>query len=181
MQKKKWYQNPEMIIGLSALMVSLMAVFIGAYTAYIERTFARSSMWPRLEIFRSFSQKDEQRYFKYSVSNVGTGPALIQYAVLKFDGQVATNWSVFMELIEAEKVNFSQSHIGGRILPAEAVTEVLYTEDENLMKRLLQVGNKASIELCYCSIYDECWLTDSKNKPQPIAECQVDDTVRFLQ
>jgi len=32
----RWYQKPEMLISLSAMVCSLMAVLVGVYSAYID-------------------------------------------------------------------------------------------------------------------------------------------------
>ncbi|WP_445768576.1 hypothetical protein [Rheinheimera sp.] len=48
-------RNPEMIIAGSALLVSLITAFVSIYSAFIDRAYARASVWPRLEIFRSYN------------------------------------------------------------------------------------------------------------------------------
>ncbi len=70
------FKNPEMIIAVSALIVSLITAFASIYSAFIDRAYARSSVWPRLEIHRSYSDKDSS--FSYMVNNKGTGPAVIK-------------------------------------------------------------------------------------------------------
>ncbi len=44
-----------MIIAGSALLVSLITAFVSIYSAFIDRAYARASVWPRLEIFRSYN------------------------------------------------------------------------------------------------------------------------------
>jgi hypothetical protein len=46
---------------------------------------------------------------------------------------------------------------------------------------MAKVDENLSIELCYCSIYEECWVTNRKNTPQPVEICIIDDADRFLQ
>ena len=52
--------------------------------------------------------------------------------------------------------------------------------DEQAAKLLVENDN-LQIELCYCSIYDECWLVDRYNEPKPIAQCNIDQNQRFMQ
>ena len=53
MKNTKWYKNPEMIVALSALFIGLVTAFTSIYSAYVDREYARASVWPRLEIFSS--------------------------------------------------------------------------------------------------------------------------------
>lgn len=39
----------------------------------------------------------------------------------------------------------------------------------------LEADKKMSIELCYCSIYDECWVTDRSNQPKPVEQCIINE------
>ena len=80
MDSIKWYKSPEMIVALSALIIGLVTAFTSIYSAYVDREYARASVWPRLEIFRSFNGNSS---FSYGVSNNGTGPALIKYAKIQ--------------------------------------------------------------------------------------------------
>ena len=75
MEKQKWYKNPEMLIALTALFIGLITAFISIYSAYIDRAYAKASVWPKVEVFRS---KGKDR-FSYGVANRGTGPAIIKY------------------------------------------------------------------------------------------------------
>ena len=78
MTKIAWYKKPEMIVALSALLISVVTTIIGLYSTMIDRSYARASVWPRVEIYRSHSL--EKGYFSYGVMNNGTGPAIIKYA-----------------------------------------------------------------------------------------------------
>ncbi|WKE64583.1 hypothetical protein PVT67_13015 [Gallaecimonas kandeliae] len=174
---KKWYQNPEMIVGLSALIVSLVAVFVGVYSASIDRAYARASVWPRLEIYRNYTQKKEDgkeagSLLQYGVNNNGTGPAIIKYAKVTLDGKAVKNWADLMKAVAGNANQLNQSQINGRTLPAQQSITAFGTENQPFIKAWF--GNEAkrlTIDLCYCSIYDECWATDIANKPKPIPAC----------
>jgi hypothetical protein len=118
MDSIKWYKSPEMIVALSALLIGLVTAFTSIYSAYIDREYARASVWPKLEIFRSFNSNS----FSYDVSNSGTGPALIKYAKVQDGSTYIKTW----EEIELFK-NIRQSHISNRTLsPQNSITPVIY-------------------------------------------------------
>lgn len=174
------FKNPEMIIASSALLVSLITAFVSIYSAFIDRAYARASVWPRLEIYRSYNDGDKNPYFLYAVTNKGTGPAVIKFARLSSNEQTITKWADYLTLRTGRTVPHGQSHLGSLVLTAGEKLTPMHVADAEAAKVLVE-KDTLQIELCYCSIYDECWLVDRANDPTPIAECAVDDRQRFLQ
>lgn len=171
MDSIKWYKNPEMIVALSALLIGLVTAFTSIYSAYVDREYARASVWPRLEIFRSFDDNS----FSYSVSNNGTGPALIKYAKIKDGSKYIKTWKDIKPFEDT-----TQSHISNRTLsPQNRITPVSYKGDD--AKALVKADGSISIELCYCSIYEECWVADRSNRPTAVEACFIDNKQMFLQ
>lgn len=169
MSNIKWYKNTEMLVALSALSISLVTAFIGIYSAFIDRAYARASVWPRLEIYRNYSGDD----FSYGISNQGTGPALIKYAKIKHQENYIEYWKDIPKLSK-----FTQSHIGNRIIPPQNTVNPLSYNGEN-SQLFFDMDKHVNIELCYCSIYDECWLTNKFNNPQPIENCSTNENELF--
>ncbi|MDO6446889.1 hypothetical protein Q4493_14030 [Colwellia sp. 1_MG-2023] len=166
-----WYKNPEMIVALSALVIGLVTAFTSIYSAYVDREYARASVWPRLEIFRSYNVNA----FSYGVHNNGTGPALIKYAKV-FDGK--NYLKTWKELESFQGVR--QSHLSNRTLsPQKSITPVSYKGKD--ADKLAEADKLINIELCYCSIYDECWLIDRNNRPEEVEACVINEEQQFLQ
>jgi hypothetical protein len=148
-----------------------VTAFASIYSAYFDRAYSRAAVWPRLEIFRSFSDNT----FSYGVSNNGTGPALIMYAKVKNGPEYIKRWSD----VEPFR-NILQSHLGNRTLsPQNSITPLLFNGENP--EALVAVDEVISIELCYCSIYEECWVIDRTNRPSSVENCVVDDKQVFLQ
>ncbi|GIU08707.1 hypothetical protein TUM4261_15830 [Shewanella sp. c952] len=171
MEEASWYKKPEMIVALSALLISVVTTMVGVYSAHIDRAYARASVWPRLEIFRSFGNDN----FSYGVSNNGTGPAIIKYAAITYKSKPIKSWDEIPEI-----PRFTQSHISQRILPSEkTIQPLIYKGAQNRL--FLTIDNDIKISLCYCSIYDQCWITDRSNDPLSVDECTIEQKLRFLQ
>mgnify|MGYP001240988150 CR=1 FL=1 len=171
MDDKKWYKNPDMIVALSALLIGLVTAFTSIYSAYVDREYAKASVWPRLEIFRSFSGNA----FSYGVTNSGTGPALIEYAKVRYKSKPIKSWGD----IESFR-NIRQSHISSRTLsPNKTVTPVSYKGDD--VNELAKADSAIDIELCYCSIYEECWVINRDNRPEAVDVCLIDEEDSFAQ
>ncbi|GLX83739.1 hypothetical protein [Thalassotalea eurytherma] len=171
MNSIKWYKNPEMIVALSALLIGLVTTFISIYSAYIDREYARASVWPRLEVFKSSSGNS----FSYGVSNNGTGPALIKYAKIRDGSKYIKTWKEIKPF-----QNIRQSHISNRTLsPQNSITPLSYKGED--AKAFVKADGSISIELCYCSIYEECWVIDRSNQPTAVEACSIDNNQMFLQ
>lgn len=167
----KWYKKPEMIIALSALIASLVATIVSIYSAYTDRQYARASVWPRLEIFQNHSGIPPM--FSFSVANSGTGPAIIKHAIVSYDDKPIKKWTDIPNI-----PNVRQSHISSRILPAQQqVVPLQLTGDKT--KEFLEHQQKIKITLCYCSIYEECWITNRSNNPIAIESCRAEPALKF--
>jgi hypothetical protein len=170
MEQIKWYKKPEMLVGFSALFISMVTAVVGIYSAYVDREYARASVWPRLVMYYEMQTTDN-----YSVSNRGTGPAIIKYAKIK---EGTKNIKFWREVSEFPNV-FNQSHIGGMTLPSNETIKMVGSKESQIFRKSTQ---PLTIELCYCSIYDECWVIDREGyEPKPVAKCEIDEEERFLQ
>ena len=154
-----------MIVALSALFIGLITAVISVYSAYVDRQYARSSVWPRLEIYKSANEKEKS--FSYSVTNNGTGPAIIEHVKVSFDSQFIKKWSDIDVLS-----NNIQSTINSRtLLPEQIIDALVYQGDK--FYAVFNANTKIEIELCYCSIYQECWTVNRANKPKQVKQCLV--------
>jgi hypothetical protein len=178
MESTPWYRKTEMIIGLSALLVSLVAVCVGVYSAYLDRAFARASVWPKVEISTIYSST--QKKFLYQVKNVGTGPALVKYTKVKFNSKFVNNWNELAHLVGQQDLSFSTYHIGDRVLPALATINPMVTENTALAEAFNNNKSAIEIEICFCSVFDQCWSTKTGVAKDIVSDCKVDTDEIFL-
>jgi len=172
MKETKWYKKPEMIVALSALLMSLVTTIVGIYSASIDRAYARASIWPRLEMYENSANKT----FSYGITNSGNGPALIKYVTVTHNKKPIKHWSDIPNFPQ-----ITQSYINSRIL-APQKTVMPLKADKKGFEIIRKIDKDMTITICYCSIYDECWLTTKEeNKPTPIEHCEVDDALKFEQ
>ncbi|WP_133469553.1 hypothetical protein [Paraglaciecola marina] len=175
MPNPKWYKKPEMIVAFSALFISLVTTVVGIYSAYIDREYARASVWPRLVMYSSSFPTPS-----FHVSNRGTGPALIKYAKIN-DGEKYVKYWIDIRNFPTTTV---QSHVGGMTLPSnESIPAIAVHETSSQEQQQMFTTSMSSVtvELCYCSIYEECWLLDKGNKTTSVDNCEINDEERFLQ
>lgn len=171
--------NPEMIIAISALLVGVVTTFTSIYSAYIDREYARASVWPKLELYRSYDSNS----FSYGVANKGTGPAIINYVTIRDGNEYIKQWRDLKSMSESHQGRYSQSHISSiTISPQDRLAPItLDGERAQLLYKKDNSDNRLQITICYCSIYQECWVVDRSSQPSPVSACEVADDLRFLQ
>lgn len=172
MSEKFWYKTPEMIVALSALVVSIVTVVIGVYSAYVDRSYARALFWPRIEISKSYSQDGS---FKYQIVNSGNGHAVIKHAKVTYKDNAIQRWIDIPDI-----PRLLQSHMSNRIVSSQMSIEPISISGA-AGKDFLQLDTHIRISLCYCSVYEECWTTSRSNLPQSVDQCEISKENAFLQ
>ncbi len=163
--KRSVFRQPEMLVAIAAIVLSICGLFIALYEASIARRAERASVWPHIEVSTSVrGSRVEIR-----VQNTGVGPARINAANLTYNGNVMTDWTALLQALDIELASVSRSYslIGGRVLGADAGAETMLVVDiadasadpvasQRLAAAILD--SSVDVTLCYCSVYDECWI-----------------------
>ena len=166
----QWLRRPQTMIGLSAVVLSLCGLFVATYEAMLLRQHQRASVWPHVEVHASLTP-DRVRLM---VQNTGVGPARIRAAAVTFDGQRYDDWEgVFRTILdERGTLNAYQSLISGRVLPSGSPEETILlvaVDDGDAAPALVSalrseiIDGNFDVELCYCSVYEECWTTSMQD------------------
>jgi hypothetical protein len=144
-----------MLVALAALFVSVCAVAVSMYEAWLDRQQAKASVWPHVELTISISGRGAT----ITVLNSGIGPASLDAVEVRVDGRPASGWpDVFARLLDKPPDNFSVTSITGRVLRAGDEIAMLALPPDvlpgDIMARLPNIG----VEICYRSVFDERWI-----------------------
>ncbi|MBX2878123.1 MAG: hypothetical protein KTR30_38745 [Saprospiraceae bacterium] len=166
--KKSW--NTDRILGLSAMMISLLTLIIFVYQTNIMRKQSRLSVTPRLSFNQQENINDSLYTYKNNMVNKGLGPAIIESVTIIYKGErIDLRFSDFFEehfpqykkfaamesdtrlskgstLTAGESVNFFT--IVAPVKTVEAFRDYLEVDNDNL---------PFDIEVIYRSIYEERW------------------------
>lgn len=159
-----WITGPEMLVGISAILLSVCGLVVSIYETSLIREDQYASVWPYMEVGPSFRGEG----LRIMIQNTGVGPAKIRSAAVIDDGEVKKNWGELIQDVvgEGKDVPFSQSLINRRVIPKASEQEVVFSLDKGsgdideqmifkLEKRIME--GRLDVVLCYCSVYDECW------------------------
>ncbi len=109
------------------------------------------------------------------------------------NGKVITNWSDFFEQATSEQVflrgkprnvpDITENKVlSGIIVPAgKGIQLIRLGASAQIASYLRSSENNAEIALCYCSFYDECWLTTNNSMEQQLVRsCRVLNAPDFV-
>jgi len=187
--------NHQVITAIGAMLVGLAALFIAwrqtgvmvaqesVMKAQEEVMLAQQhgAVFPALQVDGFVSSDGESRRIGIRVSNAGVGPALIDQVVLLRDEAAFTGFSPVTDLLPDE-VGLNWSTMIGRVLaPGESVTpmEFVWREEAlppEALAALQAEWGRWDMTVCYCSVFDRCWMGDTRGvgrRPAPVETCEI--------
>lgn len=171
--KKNWYNEPEMIVAWSAMFISLLALLATMYEANLERENQLLSVWPRLTIQVHLSNTQG---YGIEVSNKGLGPAIVKTAKIKVDGKQLHSWEgAFRELKVSGSLTVITSSLDSSIISQNEIVTAIKVEDAIGGYNVGKVNHRIGLEVCYCSVYDDCWLVNKDNQYKSVKQCMLEE------
>ena len=158
--------HPEMLVGISAVVIGVCALGVSLYETNLMREEQRAAVIPLVELSRSFfldNGEDESESLRLilSVENVGIGPARVQDFRVTVDGEQQPTWRAAMSALLGEDVTaqYVQSTINGRTIPVDRRVDMFDLQDSGVARRILAEFERLDFSACYCSVFDDCWQT----------------------
>ncbi|MEL7283958.1 MAG: hypothetical protein AAGJ68_05590 [Pseudomonadota bacterium] len=189
----------QLIPAVVGIFIATLALYAALNESDAVRKQQQAAVWPHLQIDRTNITTDVNTGISMSVSNRGIGPARVRAASMRLDGESLENWSELFEKIQPETsgffprndANVGQSVLspGGTVRVIDVNTELFATynlegrdgiatvgETESLVFGLREAfrTDRIEMELCYCSVFDDCWHVSSiERDPNPVRNCTV--------
>jgi len=179
---------------IAAAVAALIALFVAWDQGRVMRQEIRASVWPALQIDGFVSSTPDQINVGLNVQNAGVGPARIDALTLRYEGVLVTDIDALSELFP-EYMGRSMTTTTGRLLAAGDTVEVFsfavarqlavpetapVIQTDDAVDMMTELASLYEIEVCYCSVLDECWIARSSGrvtspKPESVDVCPVDD------
>ena len=180
----------DISLALSAFFVSLVSLWFAIHNArYMERLVAANS-YPNIDFSygNRFDFQDGQgmRSAVYlSLQNTGIGPARLRSVELSFAGRPAVNLRALLALCCTDEPAgslpkssyWASGDVRGAMVQAGKSLNLFAWADAAgdtrwpRLEHVVQAGN-VGIRVCYCSVFDECYLRDSGHRePKSVAAC----------
>lgn len=181
MEEKSKTFDPEKLIAYSALILSLCAIVIAVYEVSILEEQKHAAVWPRLFIARNTGMDTHEVVIK----NAGVGPAQILAVEVRVEGKPMRTWNEAVEAVTGEaSFPMGKSTITNRVLPAGEDVYPLRMQGE-VANMLNASRDQLTLKVCYCSIYDRCWVLDEGSEtagfatPKSTPRCERNEATQL--
>ncbi len=174
--------NRSDLISIIALVLSIGAFGVALYEANILKqqqeimlSQQKASIWPYLKIKQGLSVNELSVQSSIGIENKGLGPASISDYKLTINGDVVASYTdglkIVKEILQREDVIFSLASDPGIIASGEVheFLKIFIPDPTVSLTVISQI--ELELELCYCSVYNDCWMVSLSEKPK-VGACQ---------
>ncbi|HEX3808518.1 MAG TPA: hypothetical protein VHW02_02365 [Rhizomicrobium sp.] len=185
----------EYVTSGTALLLSLISLWVAIETEVANRQMVAASSWPLLEVDSSNIDNEGHSVLLFRVTNTGVGPAKVRSFEVFYKGKPYTSAVSLIRgcckpdfkrpsLSDKDETTgkFMTAGIPGNVIRAGEIhtfiTLGLGSQNENLWRALNSARNyDITYRICYCSVFDECWINSVKGRdqldPAPVKKCPV--------
>jgi len=170
-KKSKW--SAEFWLAFFALVVGVCTMMVYIYQATIMSKQLSASVRPFLIAIYS----NQEDVVSWGEENKGVGPAFIKETRLWINGEMYAEeyHEAFLESLFNKKVQYNYANLNGRVISAGERIKLFEFEDSRDVTFIDSVfqANNIGIDVCYCSVQDECWSIQSNQaKDKDIKICK---------
>jgi hypothetical protein len=173
------------IIGGSAALIALCGLGLTLYEATAQRRHERRSVLPYIAF--AFNYEGSGGGAGWRLSNVGLGPAQVRWFRVYIDGELHQFGEVGRPLAAVEELlgllecdpdappPYYSAIRPGRMVNPGFDDKILWEASPDRAACLRTCFQRVQFKVCYCSLYDECWISSSfigENSELPVpARC----------
>lgn len=174
----------DLLLALSAIFISVVSLAVAIEHGRTDRQLVAANSWPFLQVNARISDTAGMRFW---LVNEGIGPAKLETFQMLYDGRPVASVTTLLERccgLSADKAIQARQLPGGintirvnqkvfRPGQEGRFLDVPNLPDSAALERALSTGTiPVSFQACYCSVFDECWMSNLRDlHPRPVAQC----------
>ena len=168
------------LVSLLAIVLSVCALLVSVFEVSAIRDEVRFQVWPFVSVGTGYSSDG----YRIGIQNKGVGPAKIRRIEFFWDGEPIASEQrsdVFNELVRravGDEAAFDysvyrMSDPEGGVMSADEATNLFSVEWTETSRKLADAwGENLFVTVCYCSVYDDCWLAElNGGEPGRVSAC----------
>jgi hypothetical protein len=164
----------DLVVPLCALVISVVSVVLAMIDGQAMERMAdantrlvKASSWPFLE-YSTGDVADGKPVVSLAIGNVGVGPARIESFEVYWRGRPMRSFAELLETCCGAKpgarMALESNLVNYRVLPARQDQTFLSmprtADNAEVWRRLDDERMRIIPRICYCSVFDECWIAD---------------------
>jgi len=177
----------EILIMVPTLIISVALAYFSFVQGDSFRKTERTETWPYVSYGTDNSSPEVKNEISFSLSNDGVGPALLKEVEFLYDRRPMRDPIEFIQhccavaaKAAAKNLTFTTDRVDGVLRPGEKRKFIRLAQTEQnkpLWNKLNEERWKVVTRSCYCSIFDDCWVFDSRTEqPSEVKNCPTDWT-----
>ena len=159
----------QTVLSVVGVVIAVLALYAALTESAAVRQQTAAAVWPFVQLMVEDYDTGDAAGFSLAFTNAGVGPARMKDVRLSIDDNVTRNWSELVASVDGDTgAALNRNFISDRVLRPEETVVVFGTTDVELARKLVGAVKKqrSVLTFCYCSIFDECWLADSRKDLQ---------------
>ena len=159
----------QTVLSVVGVVIAVLALYAALTESAAVREQTAAAVWPFVQLEVENYDTGETAGFSFGFTNAGVGPARMKDVRVTVDGEVTRNWAELVASVDGDSdAAVNRNFISDRVLRPDEKVIVFSTMDADLVRKLVGAFNKPRgvLEFCYCSIFDQCWLADSRKDMQ---------------
>ena len=170
------------LVTIPTFVISLALAYATFVQADATRKIQTSETWPYVSFGTSNSNPDGKLEIRFDLTNYGVGPAQLEAMQFLYKGRAMSNPREFVSKCCAgdAQFTFTTEPVTGVLRPGAQTNFIRVAKtDQNaqIWDRLDKERWNIVVQTCYCSIFDECWISDNRQKrPKAVNTCPADWT-----
>jgi hypothetical protein len=174
------------VIGLPALIASLALAYFAFVQADATQKMQTGGVMPFVTFGTSNGDEEGNQDIALTLTNNGVGPAILGPIEIRYEGKpIATPLDLLKACCtsaEPRGIRFSTSPSTGiAVRPGETIEFVNFPRtpsSEEVWQTLNKERWKLKVRACYCSIFNDCWVTEGmQGLPRAVNKCPADWTL----
>ena len=167
----------QTVLSVTGVLIAVAALYAALTESAAVRQQTAATVWPFVQLSIADYDLGDTAGFAMSFTNAGVGPAKMRAVRLIIDGEAMRDWEHSVTQVGGKVTDpLSREFVTNRVLSPNEKVVMLSTNDPGLARQFqAAIGNpENSITYCYCSIFDECWLADSRidvQDPESVEVC----------
>ncbi len=182
-------------IGLTTGAIAVLVAFLALLTSMSQTRMAqetqKASVMPIIQVDMGYQYKKSPAVFEVTLVNSGVGIAYVQSVRALIKGVPVKDSEVLQEAVMNGRMRsnatLTERPAAGFLPAGERVTPWSYSWGSSLngrgeieaylRGRYGPPMDGVDIEVCYCSLFEDCWTTTASNvaKPKPTKSCGIGD------
>jgi len=180
-----------LLTGAIAAWIALLALFATYKQIQMAKDTQKAAVMPIVQVDMGYQYKESPYTFEVKLSNVGVGIAYVQRVRALINDESIQDYTVLQDAVMNGRMRGNavllETNAAGYLPAGESITPWVYNWGKSVNGRSEieaylrgQFGapmDGVAIEICYCSLLDDCWVTNTDNtaKPTSVKSCGKDN------